>query len=201
MGQSYQSGECANGARMAVLEAGWPDSVPGVTLNRRSCSGLDAIFFAAMKIQTGNAEIVVAGGMESMSQCELYHPRGHSMGSRRKKRHQVGVHAKGPRSPLHVGNTAYDRIQRARVMSQPIERYGELNSMMTWAEAAAKQENIFREEADAWSLRSHQKAISAMDEGRLAEEIAPVAVAKKNEPPGACLAVDETPGGTLLSKN
>ena len=66
MGQSYQNGEAANGARMAVLEAGWPDSVPGVTFDRRCCSGLDAIFFGAMKIQTGNADIVVAGGMESM---------------------------------------------------------------------------------------------------------------------------------------
>ena len=74
MGQSYQNGECANGARMALLEAGWPHEVPGVTLDRRCCSGLDAIFFGVMKIQTGNADIIVAGGMESMSQAELYLP-------------------------------------------------------------------------------------------------------------------------------
>ena len=74
MGQSYQNGECANGARMALLEAGWPHEVPGVTLDRRCCSGLDAIFFGVMKIQTGNADIVVAGGMDSMSQAELYLP-------------------------------------------------------------------------------------------------------------------------------
>jgi acetyl-CoA C-acetyltransferase len=71
MGQSYQNGECANGARLALLAANWPDSVPGITLDRRCCSGLDAVFFGAMKIQTGNADIVVAGGMESMSQAEL----------------------------------------------------------------------------------------------------------------------------------
>ena len=77
MGQSYQNGECANGARMALLEAGWPVEVPGVTLDRRCCSGLDAIFFGVMKIQTGNADVIVAGGMDSMSQAELYMPRGH----------------------------------------------------------------------------------------------------------------------------
>ena len=74
MGQSYQNGECANGARMALLEAGWPHEVPGVTVDRRCCSGLDAIFFGVMKIQTGNADIVVAGGMDNMSQAELYIP-------------------------------------------------------------------------------------------------------------------------------
>ncbi|MGA8830092.1 MAG: thiolase family protein [Desulfomonilaceae bacterium] len=192
MGQSYQSGECANGARMAVLEAGWPDSVPGVTLDRRCCSGLDAIFFAAMKIQTGNAEIVVAGGMESMSQCELYIPGDIRWGLGGKKDTKWGFMPRGHGALSMWGIPLYDRIQRARVMSQPIARYGELNSMMTWAEAAAKQENILREEADAWSLRSHQKAISAMDEGRLAEEIAPVAVVKKNDP-HMLFSVDETP--------
>ncbi len=73
-GQSYQNGECANGARTALLEAGWPCIVPGVTMDRRRSSGLDAIFFAAMKIQTDNADIAVAGGMDSMSQAELYIP-------------------------------------------------------------------------------------------------------------------------------
>ena len=68
MGSAYQNGECANGARMAVLDAGWPDSVPGVVLDRRCCSGVEAIFWGAMKIESGNADIVVAGGMDSMSQ-------------------------------------------------------------------------------------------------------------------------------------
>jgi acetyl-CoA C-acetyltransferase len=56
MAQSYQNGECENGARMALLEAGWPVEVPGVTLDRRCCSGLDAVFFGVMKIQTENAD-------------------------------------------------------------------------------------------------------------------------------------------------
>jgi len=57
-----------------VLEAGWSDTIPGVVVDRRCCSGLDAIFFGAMKIQSGNADIVIAGGMDSMSQTELYIP-------------------------------------------------------------------------------------------------------------------------------
>src|SRR4030042_3922054 len=74
MGTAYQNGECANGARMALLEAGWPDTVPGMVIDRRCCSGLESIFFGAMKIQTGNADVVIAGGIESMSQSELYIP-------------------------------------------------------------------------------------------------------------------------------
>jgi acetyl-CoA C-acetyltransferase len=70
----------------------------------------------------------------------------------------------------------FDRIQRARVMSQPIERFGELNSMMSWAEIAAKKEGITREAADRWALRSQQRACRAMDSGKFREEIVPVVV-------------------------
>jgi len=64
MGQCYQSGEYVNIARMSLLCAGWPVEVPGITLDRRCCSGLDAICFGAMKIQAGNADVTVAGGVE-----------------------------------------------------------------------------------------------------------------------------------------
>jgi acetyl-CoA C-acetyltransferase len=74
LGQSYQSGEYVNIARMSLLKAGWPDTIPGITLDRRCCTGLDVICFAAMEIQSGNAEIVVAGGVESMSSAEFYVP-------------------------------------------------------------------------------------------------------------------------------
>ena len=107
MGQSYQNGECANGARLALLEAGWPETVPGVTLDRRCCSGLDAVFFGAMKIQTGNADIVVAGGMESMSQAELYVAGGYQMGAGRQIGPQMGVYAKRPRIPFDVGHSLF----------------------------------------------------------------------------------------------
>src|SRR4030042_4633335 len=74
MGTAYQNGECANGARMAVLDAEWPDTVPGVVLARRCCSGLESVYYGALKIQTGDADIVIAGGMDSMSQAALYIP-------------------------------------------------------------------------------------------------------------------------------
>ena len=174
MGSAYQNGECANGARMAVLDAGWPDSIPGVVLDRRCCSGLDAVFFAAMKIQTGNADIVVAGGMDSMSQAEMYIPGDIKWGLGGKKHEKYGFMPKGHGALAMWGIPLYDRIQRARVMSQPIARYGELSSMMAWAEQAAKLEGITREKADLWSVRSHQRAIAAMDAGKFAEEIAGV---------------------------
>jgi acetyl-CoA C-acetyltransferase len=192
MGQSYQNGECANGARMALLDAGWPTSVPGVTLDRRCCSGLEAVFFGVLKIQTGNADIIVAGGMESMSQAELYFPGDIKWGLGGKKDAKWGFMPKGHGALSMWGIPLYDRIQRARVMSQPIERFGELPSMMTWAETAAAKEGISRQEADEWSLRSHQKAIAAIDSGRFREEIVPIEISKKKGEVSV-MAADETP--------
>ena len=192
MGQSYQNGECANGARMALLEAGWPTEVPGVTLDRRCCSGLDAIFFGVMKIQTENADIVAAGGMDSMSQAELYIPGDIKWGLGGKTDEKWGYMPKGHGAFSMWGIPFYDRIQRARVMSQPIERFGELNSMMTWAETAAKKEKISRQEADEWALRSHQKAIAAIDSGKFSEEIVPIPIPQRKGEP-LILTTDETP--------
>jgi acetyl-CoA C-acetyltransferase len=192
MGQSYQNGECANGARMSLLDAGWPAEVPGVTLDRRCCSGLDAVFFGVMKIQTGNADIVVAGGIESMSQAELYFPGDIKWGLGGKKDDKWGFMPKGHGALSMWGVPLYDRIQRARVMSQPIARFGELPSMMTWAETAAKNERISRREADEWALRSHVRAIAAIDAGRFADEIVPVAISKKKAET-AVFDLDETP--------
>ena len=192
MGSAYQNGECANGARMAVLDAGWPDRVPGVVLDRRCCSGLDSIFWGAMKIQTGNAEIVAAGGMDSMSQAELYIPGDIKWGFGGRQHEKYGFMPKGHGALAMWGIPFYDRIQRARVMSQPIARYGELSSMMSWAEVAAKREGITREEADRWAIRSHQRAIAAWDAGKFTDEIVsvPVPGAKGAE---SSFAVDEGP--------
>jgi acetyl-CoA C-acetyltransferase len=192
MGQSYQNGECANGARMALLEAGWPHEVPGVTLDRRCCSGLDAIFFGVMKIQTGNADIIVAGGMDSMSQAELYIPGDIKWGLGGKSDGKWGFMPKGHGALSMWGIPVYDRIQRARVMSQPIERFGELNSMMTWAETAAKKEKISRQEADEWAVRSHEKAIAAIDTGTFSEEIVPIPIPQRKGEP-VLFTTDETP--------
>ena len=127
MGQSYQNGEYVNIARMAALAAGWPESVPGVTMDRRCCTGLDVVCFAAMKVASGQADMVVAGGVESMSTAEFYLPGNIKWG--------IGGRKGMPRGHGDLsmwGMSFYDRIQRARVMSQPESRYGVLPSMMSW---------------------------------------------------------------------
>jgi acetyl-CoA C-acetyltransferase len=171
LGQSYQNGEYVNIARMALLRAGWPDSIPGVTIDRRCCSGLDTVCFAGMMIQSGQAEVVVAGGVESMSNAEFYIPGHIKWGVGGKK----GM-PRGHGDLAIWGIPFYDRIQRARVMSQPEERYGILPAMMTWAETAAKEENISREACDQWALQSHRKACLAIESGKFDQEIISVPV-------------------------
>ena len=188
MGQSYQNGESVNIARMSLLAAGWPVEIPGITLDRRCCSGLDAICFGAMKIMSGFADIVVAGGVESMSRTEFYIP-GEFMkwGVGGRKDQKWGFMPKGHGAMSMWGIPLFDRIARARVMSQPVERFGELNSMMSWAEAAAENEGISREAADKWALRSQQKAGEAIASGIFKEEIVPVTVP---QPKGASMVFD-----------
>jgi acetyl-CoA C-acetyltransferase len=171
LGQSYQNGEYVNIARMALLKAGWPDSIPGVTMDRRCCSGLDTVCFAGMTIRSGQAELVVAGGVESMSNAEFYIPGDVKWGIGGKK----GM-PRGHGDLALWGIPFYDRIQRARVMSQPEGRYGILPAMMTWAETAAKEENISREACDQWALQSHRKACLAVESGKFDGEIIPVPV-------------------------
>ena len=171
LGQSYQNGEYVNIARMALLKAGWPDSIPGVTIDRRCCSGLDTVCFAGMMIGSGQAEVVVAGGVESMSNAEFYIPGHIKWGVGGKK----GM-PRGHGDLAIWGIPFYDRIQRARVMSQPEERYGILPAMMTWAETAAKEENISREACDQWALQSHRKACLAIESGKFDQEIISVPV-------------------------
>jgi acetyl-CoA C-acetyltransferase len=168
MGQSYQNGEYVNIARMALLKAGWPESIPGVTIDRRCCTGLDVVRLAAALIKSDQAEIVVAGAVESMSNAEFYLPGQIKWG--------VGGSQDRPRGhgDLSIwGLPLYDRIQRARVMSQPAERYGVLPAMMTWAETAAREEKISREACDQWSFASHQKAWAAMESGKFQMKLFP----------------------------
>ncbi len=194
LGQSYQNGECANSARMALLKAGWPDNIPGVTIDRRCCSGLESIWYGAMKIQTGNAEIVVAGGLESMSRSEFYIPGDFiKWGVGGKRDEKWGFFPRAHGSLAMWGMPFHDRIQRARVMSQPVDRYGELNSMMVWAETAAREEKLTREEVDRWALRSHQKAIAAIDSGKFKEEIVPVVLPSQKKGEQQVIDTDETP--------
>jgi acetyl-CoA C-acetyltransferase len=97
MGQSYQNGEYVNIARMSLLKAGWPESTTGITVDRRCCTGLDVIRLAGAYIKSGLAEVLVVGGVESMSNAEFYvpgkikwgiggergMPRGHGVGNGR----------------------------------------------------------------------------------------------------------------------
>ena len=182
MGQSYQNGEYVNIARMALLKAGWPESIPGITLDRRCCTGLDVVRFAAALIASSQAEIVVAGGVESMSNAEFYLPGSMKWGVGGSK----GM-PKGHGDLAIWGLPFFDRVQRARVMSQPEDRYGILPSMMSWAETAAKEENVSRQSCDEWAVESHKKACAAMAAGRFSDEIIPVSVM---QPKGAPVIVD-----------
>jgi acetyl-CoA C-acetyltransferase len=192
LSQSYANGESPNLARLALLAAGWPVEIPGLTLDRRCCSGLQAVWSAAMQIQTENAEIVVAGGAESMSRAEFYVPGDQiKWGIGGKTDSKWGAMPRQHGSMALWGIPFYDRIQRGRPMHQPIDRFGELNSMMTWAESAAKNEGITREAADKWSLRSHQRAIAAIDSGKFKEEVTPVPLQERGKE--TLLTVDESP--------
>jgi acetyl-CoA C-acetyltransferase len=192
LGQSFANGESPNLARLALLEAGWPLEVPGLTLDRRCCSGLQSVWTAAMQIQTENAEIVVAGGADSMSRAEFYIPGEYiKWGVGGKVDPKWGFFPRQHGSLSLWGLPFYDRIQRGRPMHQPVERFGELNAMMTWAETAAKEEGITREEADKWAFRSHQRALKAIDSGKFAQEIVPLSVKQKQGE--VVIDTDETP--------
>ena len=183
MGQCYQSGEYVNIARMGLLTAGWPVTVPGISLDRRCTSGLDAITIGAMQIQTGASEIVVAGAVESMSTAELYIPGGIRWGIGRGAGISAADAPRGHGSLKQFGITIYDRIQRSRPMHQPESRFGLLVSNIAWAEKVAEELNITREECDAWALRSHQRAVAATDRGTFKDYIVPISVSQaKGEP-------------------
>jgi len=192
LGQAFANGESPNLARLTLLEAGWPVEIPGMTLDMRCCAGLQSVWSAAMMIETGNAGIVVAGGAESMSRAEFYIP-GEFMkwGVGGRKDPKWGFFPRHHGSLSLWGLPFYDRIQRGRPMHQPIEKFGELNSMMAWAETAAKEEGITREEVDRWALGSHQKAIKAIDSGVFSEEIVPIRIMQKDE--NEIFDTDETP--------
>jgi acetyl-CoA C-acetyltransferase len=131
-----------------------------------------------MTIETGNAAIAVAGGVESMSTAELY-----LKGDIRWGLGGAGDMPKGHGSLTTWGMPLYDRALRGRVMSQPEKRFGIVPSMMAWAEAAAAEHGIPREEVDRWALLSNQRAWAAIESGTFKEEIIPVPVPQpKGEP-------------------
>jgi acetyl-CoA C-acetyltransferase len=162
--QGYGNGEAPCIARWSALAAGLPISVPGYQLDRRCGSGLQSVIDAAMMVQTGAADVVVAGGVESMSNVEHY---------------SIEM-----RSGARMGSAIFhDRLTRGRVMSQPIERFGVISGMIETAENLAKDYGITRDAADAYAVRSHQNATRAWDAGLFDEEIVPVPVKQKRGDP------------------
>ncbi|MFH1650557.1 MAG: acetyl-CoA C-acyltransferase [Chloroflexota bacterium] len=178
LGQNYQNGEYVNIARMALLTAGWPVEIPGLTIDRRCPSGLDALCLANTLVESGQVSTIVAGGVESMSTSELYLP-----GDIRWGLGGSGDAPRGHGSLATWGVPLYDRVQRGRVMSQPSGRFGVLPSMMSWAETAAKEHNLSREEVDRWALASNQRACAAMDSGKFDNEIVPVPIPQRKGDP------------------
>ena len=174
MGHNYQSGEYVNIARMSLLKAGWPVEITGLTIDRRCPSGLDAICIANSLIETGQADTIVAGGVESMSTAELY-----LTGDIRWSMGGKGDMPRGHGSLSTWGLPLYDRIQRARVMTQPAERFGVIPSMMAWAEAAAKEHGLSREEVDAWAYLTNRRACQAIETGRFKDEIVPIDIPQR----------------------
>lgn len=166
MAQSYASSETPCVGRWAALQAGLPVDVPGMQLDRRCGGGLQAVVTAAMMVQSGAADVVVAGGVESMSNIEYY-----STDVRWGKR---------------AGSvTLYDRLDRGRERSQPEARFGKISGMIETAENLAREYGITREAADAYALRSHQRAAAAWASGKFNDEIVPIDVPQRKGDPVA----------------
>ena len=175
LGHGYPSGENPAIGRLASLKAGLPIEVPGYQLDRRCSSGLQAILNACMLVQTENADVVIAGGVESMSNAEYY----------------VNESRWGGR----FGSlTLHDRLARARETISPEERFGYISGMVETAENLAKEYEISREEQDAYALRSHQRAVAAQEAGRFDREIVAVPVPQRRGDPVA-FEKDEGPRG------
>lgn len=160
LGAANQAGEDnRNVARMSVLLAGLPDSVPGITVNRLCASGMSAITMAAQAIRAGDADLIIAGGVESMTRAPW-------------------VQAK-PEKPWAKPGDAYDtsigwRFPNQKLLARDKATY----SMPETAEEVARVDGITREDADAFALQSQQRAVAAIDAGRFEAEIVGVPTAK-----------------------
>lgn len=169
--------ENRNVARMAWLLAGFPDTVPGVTVNRLCASGMSAITMASYMIQAGAADIVVAGGVESMSRAPWVMEK--------------------PASPFAKPGGVYDtsigwRFPNPAFQSGQYARGGKAtHSMPETAEEVARVYNTSREDCDAFAVRSHERATNAIEAGRFVDEIVPVTVTGRK---GSTTVVDTDEG-------
>jgi acetyl-CoA acyltransferase len=199
-GCANQAGEDnRNVARMSLLLAGLPDVVPGATINRLCGSGMDAVMSAARAIRAGEAELMIAGGVESMSRAPFVMPKAETAFSRAAEIHDTTI-----------GWRFINPLMK--------KQYG-VDSMPETAENVAADFGISRADQDAFAVRSQDKAVAAQENGRLAQEIVPVTipqrrgdavVVSKDEHPRAGTTVDTlarlaTPfkkeGGTVTAGN
>jgi 3-oxoadipyl-CoA thiolase len=164
---------------MAVLLAGLPQTIPSCTINRLCGSGLDAIGTAARAIASGEAEIVLAGGVESMSRAPFVMGKSETAFSR--------------------STSVYDTTIGWRFVNPLMEAQHGTDSMPETAENVAEEFGVSREDQDAFALRSQQRAIRAIAEGRFATEITPVTIPQRR---GEAVVVshDEHPRETTLEK-
>ncbi len=163
-GCANQAGEDnRNVARMSLLLAGYPETVPGTTMNRLCGSGMDALITGARSIKSGEMDLVIVGGVESMSRAPFVMPKATSAFSRANEVHDTTI-----------GWRFVNKLMKAQ--------YG-VDSMPETAENVADDFNINREDQDAMALASQQKAAVAMQNGRLAQEIVPVTIPQRKGDP------------------
>ena len=174
LGCANQAGEDnRNVARMAALLAGLPVSVPGATVNRLCGSGLDAVAIAARAIRTGEAQLAIAGGVESMSRAPFVIPKADAAFSRNAE--------------------IFDTTMGWRFVNPRLkERYG-VDSMPETGENVAAQFNIARADQDRFALRSQQRAAAAAARGFYASELVPVEIPQRKGKPPLVVARDEHP--------
>ncbi len=177
LGCANQAGEDnRNVARMSLLLAGLPDSIPGATINRLCASGMDAIGTAARAIATGEIDFAIAGGVESMSRAPFVMPKAEAAFQRTTE--------------------IYDTTIGWRFINPLMKKQYGVDSMPETGENVAEEFKVSREDQDAFALRSQQRAAKAQANGYLAEEILPVEIAGKKET--VIVAKDEHPRETSL---
>lgn len=179
-GCANQAGEDnRNVARMAVLLSGLGETVPATTLNRLCGSGLDAVGYAARAVKLGEADIIIAGGVESMSRAPFVMPKADAAFQRQ--------------------NAVYDTTIGWRFINPQLDKNYGSESMPETAENLSADYNISRADQDAFALRSQQRAATAIQSGRLAQEIAPYTIAGRKGT-STIVAQDEQPRETSLEK-
>jgi len=164
MGAANQAGEDnRNIARMALLLAGVPQEVPGITVNRLCASGMEAIAAGARMIKSGEAKMTIVGGSESMSRAPMVMPKADAAFSRRAE--------------------IYDTTIGWRFVNKAMHKLYGTDSMPETAENVAERYNVSRADQDAFAQRSQQKAGAAQESGRLATEITPVMIPQRKKDP------------------